>query len=67
MRHAPHKGMGDGKGKVDALQVAVFVLMPSQPGAKSRGLDQLGEMSIGIAGTPWEHDDSVLELHETRT
>lgn len=67
MRHAPHKGMIDGKGRVEALQVAVFVSMPCRPTEKSEGLEQLGEVAIGIAGTPWDHNESVLDAQESRT
>jgi len=72
MRHSPQKdGLGD-KGQVDQLQVAVFISMPSPDDGKLSattrgGVEQLGELSIGIAGMPWNYDDSVLDLPEIRT
>ncbi|EKM57591.1 uncharacterized protein PHACADRAFT_251287 [Phanerochaete carnosa HHB-10118-sp] len=72
MRHSPPKdGLGD-KGQVDQLQVAVLISMPSldrgiPPATNNGGVEQLGELSIGIVGMPWNHDDSALDLPETRT
>lgn len=67
MRHAPPKGADGAKGRIDSLQVAVFVAMPSRPAGQPRGLAQLGEMAIGIAATRWEHGEAVRDADETRT
>ena len=32
-----------------------------------QGLEQLGEMALGISHTRWEHDDSAVETDGTRT
>lgn len=73
MRHTPSKDAAlESKSAVDELQVAVFILMPSQEHGKplhvGGGLEQLGELTIGIAGTPWDYDSSALDTTtETRT
>lgn len=71
MRHVPQKNGTIGKGAVDQLQVAVFISMPSPVRGKRvstyGGLEALGEIAIGIAGTPWDYDESVLNKPETRT
>lgn len=70
MRHDSPKSALN-KDKTEAVQVAVFISMPSQqtPETKraSRGLERLGELAIGIAGFPWEYDDAALDIPETRT
>ena len=51
--------------KVEGLQVAVFVAMPSprkswrSSGASLDGLS--GELAIGIADVGWDKDESVLD------
>lgn len=52
------------EGKVEAVQVAVFVAMPATERTKKRweaegGLT--GEFAIGIADLPWEMGESVLD------
>ena len=71
MRHSPQKGSLGTEDKVDQLQVAMFISMPSQDHGKltasSGGAGRLGELAIGIADLPWSYDDSALNISETRT
>jgi hypothetical protein len=72
MRHSPPKHAATMSSRPNEVQVAVFVAMPSQRSAPSgdvsgRGVEQLGEMSIGISGTSWPHEDSFADVLEART
>ncbi|GJE85140.1 hypothetical protein PsYK624_012180 [Phanerochaete sordida] len=72
MRHTPPKDGLAREAAVDRLQVAVLVLMPSvdhgKPHAASGGLEDLGELAIGIYGTEWDYDSASLDATtETRT
>lgn len=73
MRHSPPpKDAVTLLSRPNEVQVAVFIAMPSQRSTPpkdppGRGVEELGEMSIGISGTLWHHEDSFADMLETRT
>lgn len=70
MRHEKAKEVEEKTGEADAVQVAVFIAMPSPVEKKKMEAgdeyDALpGDVSIGIAELSWRLGESQFDVHET--